>query len=101
MVNIFLNHKPQGPFFTISRNEVERLSIFPFRWIRYVMFAICGVHGDISMTPNGQPVNYNDTLLEDDAELYYIPSGLFLRLLLTLPTFVFLQKIVTLWTMRH
>jgi hypothetical protein len=75
MVNIRLNHQPQVPFLTISRNKIERLSISPFRWIHYVMFAICGAKGDISMAPDGPPVNYGDTLLEDDAELYYTPSG--------------------------
>jgi len=39
------------------------------------MFAICGAQGDISITPGGQPVIYDDTLLEDDARLYYTPLG--------------------------
>ena len=77
MIIIRLNHQPQVPFLTISRDDVERLSNSPFRWIRYVMFAICGARGDISMTPNGPPVNYDDILLEDDANLYYTPSGKF------------------------
>ena len=41
------------------------------------MFAICGARGDISMTPDGPPVNYDDILLEDGANLYYTPSGKF------------------------
>ena len=79
MINIRLNHhdQPQVPFLTIPRNDVKRLSNSPFRWIRYVMFAICGARGDISMTPDGPPVNYDDILLEDGANLYYTPSGKF------------------------
>jgi len=30
------------PILSIPRTDVERLAAFPFRWLRYVMFTICG-----------------------------------------------------------
>ena len=62
------------------------------------MFAICGARGDISMTPDGPPVNYDDILLEDSANLYYTPSGNFPSIFeviahLGLPTFVFSRRL--------
>ena len=106
MINIMLNHQPQVPFLTISRNEVERLSNSHFRWIRYVMFTICGARGNISMTPDGHPVNYDDTLLEYDTNLYYTPSGKFPSILEAhlahiLAHIRIFQEIVTLWTTRR
>ena len=107
MVNIMLNQQPQVPFLTISRDDVERLSNSPFRWIRYVMFAICGARGDISTTPDGQPVNYDDILLEDDANLYYTPSGKFPSIFEVIAVIAhrahicIFQEIVTLWTTRR
>ena len=68
------------------------------------MFAICGARGDISMTPNGPPVNYDDILLEDDANLYYTTSGKFPSIfeVIAHPAHICIfQEIVTLWTTRH
>ncbi|KAI0251428.1 hypothetical protein BJV78DRAFT_1211494, partial [Lactifluus subvellereus] len=47
-------------FLSISNNDVQRLSIHPFRWLRYVMFSICGARGDLSATPaDSPPVDYD------------------------------------------
>jgi hypothetical protein len=76
MVNIHLN--VDGPpllFLTIPNDDVRRLSICPYKWIRYVLFSICGARGDLSTAPNGQPVDYDSTSLADDIDLYYNPSG--------------------------
>jgi hypothetical protein len=37
-------------FLSIPRSDIERLAVSPFRWIRYVMFAICGARGDLRTT---------------------------------------------------
>jgi hypothetical protein len=75
MVNIYLNVAGTPlSFLAIPNSEVLRLSIRPYKWIRYVMFSICGARGDISTVPNGQPVNYNSTSLAD-VDLCYNPSG--------------------------
>jgi hypothetical protein len=75
MVDIYLNvHGSQIPFLSISNNDIERLSVHPFRWLRYVMFSICGAKGHLSATPNGPPVNYDSTSMSN-AIYYYNPSG--------------------------
>ena len=63
-------------FLSIPRNDVERLAELPFRWIHYVMFAICEVGGDLSTTPNGPAVDYENTEIPGDEHTYYYwPSG--------------------------
>ncbi|KAN0130746.1 hypothetical protein V8E53_011421, partial [Lactarius tabidus] len=77
MVNIHLN--VDGPpllFLTIPNDDVLRLSIRPYKWIRYVLFSICGARGYLSTAPNGQSVDYDSTSLSDDIDLYYNPSEL-------------------------
>ncbi|KAH9172932.1 hypothetical protein EDB89DRAFT_1961678 [Lactarius sanguifluus] len=61
---------------TIPNSEAERLSIYPFKWIRYVMFSICGAFGDLSpsLAPASPSVNYNSTSLSGAIDLYYNPS---------------------------
>lgn len=64
------------PILSISLSDVKRLAVSPFRWICYVMFVICGSQGDLSATPNGPSVNYNETELADaDSKYYYQPEG--------------------------
>ncbi|KAH9031358.1 hypothetical protein EDB85DRAFT_2089810 [Lactarius pseudohatsudake] len=78
MVNIYLNIDGSPlSLLTIPNTEAERLSIHPFKWIRYVMFTICGAFGDLSPSPapDGPSVNYNSTSLANDIDLYYNPSG--------------------------
>lgn len=75
MVEIYLNiHGSQAPFLSIPNSDVERLSQSPFKWLRYVMFSICGAPGDLSAMPNGPPVDYGSTLLANTM-YYYNPSG--------------------------
>jgi hypothetical protein len=61
-------------FLSIPRSDIERLAVSPFRWIRYVMFAICGARGDLRTTPNGPAVDYENTEIAN-GEYYYRPSG--------------------------
>ncbi|KAH9042299.1 hypothetical protein EDB84DRAFT_1576695 [Lactarius hengduanensis] len=78
MVNIYLNIDGSPLFLlTIPNTEAERLSIHPLKWIRYVMFSICGAFGDLSSSPapDGPSVNYDSTSLAGLIDLYYNPSG--------------------------
>jgi hypothetical protein len=68
----------QISFLSIPRSDIERLAKSPFRWIRYVMFAICGVGGDLHTTPDSpnSTVNYENTEIADNETiLYYRPLG--------------------------
>jgi hypothetical protein len=76
-IEIFLSiDENQMSFLSISRSDIERLAVSPFQWIRYVMFAICGARGDLSTTPNGPAVDYENTeIASDENTYYYRPSG--------------------------
>ena len=69
MVDIYLNYRepPKAPF----------LSNRPLRWLRYVMFSICGARGDLFRTPDptDDPVDYNTSLADLSTVIYYKPSG--------------------------
>ncbi|KAI0289867.1 hypothetical protein BC826DRAFT_1106805 [Russula brevipes] len=74
-IEIFLafpQPQPSIPILSIPRSDVERLAAFPFRWLRYVMFTICGARGDIC-TVNGPvtPVDYDETEIADDTNTYH------------------------------
>jgi hypothetical protein len=63
-------------FLSIPRSDIERLAVSPFRWICYIMFAICGAHGKLSTTFNGPAVDYKNTEIADEESTYYYqPSG--------------------------
>jgi hypothetical protein len=106
MVEIYLNiHRSQAPFLSIPDSDVQRLSKSPFKWLRYVMFSICGAPGDLSVMPDGPPVDYGTTLLPcknlPNSIYYYNPSGRVFWSIgdwhLVLTT---VQQIVSLWTMK-
>jgi len=74
MVDIHLNiPESRDPFISIPNSDVRRLSKRPFKWLRFVMFCICGARGDLSATPDGPPVDYDSTSFSD--VYYYNPSG--------------------------
>jgi hypothetical protein len=71
-IEIFLSFQGNTvSFLSIPRSDIDRLAVFPFRWIRYVMFSICGVGGDLLTTLNGLPVDYNRTEFADTENTYY------------------------------
>ena len=76
-IEILLNiDETQVSFLSIPRSDIERLAVFPFRWIRYVIFAISGARGDLSATPNGPAVDYETTEIAiEENTYYYRPSG--------------------------
>ena len=76
MIKIYLNcPRSQIPFLSIPLSDVLRLSIRPLKWLRYVMFSICGARGELSTGPEGPVVDYETTALVDDRIYYYITSG--------------------------
>ncbi|KAH9050864.1 hypothetical protein EDB83DRAFT_2226420 [Lactarius deliciosus] len=78
MVNIYLNVDGSTfLFLSIPDSDVRRLSIYPFKWLRFVVFSVCGARGRLSTTPGGPAIHYNSTSLNDIADLYYTPSGNF------------------------
>jgi hypothetical protein len=78
MLHIYLS-LPESPlpfpFLSIPFNDVQRLSIRPFKWLRYVMYSICGAKGDLFEMPEGPAVDYESTAIDDDIRYYYRPSG--------------------------
>lgn len=64
-------------FLSIPYDDVQRLSVRPFKWMRFVMFCVCGARGDLSATPDGPPVDYDSTSLADITEVYYKAQGKF------------------------
>jgi hypothetical protein len=76
-VNIYLHIEDRQVLaLSIPFSDIERLSVRPVKWLRFVTFAICGVRGDLSAMPNGPPVDYDSISLDDIAEAYYyIPEG--------------------------
>jgi hypothetical protein len=71
-IEIFLSFQGNTvSFLSIPRSDIDRLAVFPFRWIRYVMFSICGLGGDPLTTLNGLPVDYNRTEFADTENAYY------------------------------
>ena len=76
MVNIYLGiGDRQVLTLSIPLCDIERLSVRPLKWLRFVAFAICGARGDLSEMPNGPPVGYDSVTLADPiAEAYYYTS---------------------------
>ena len=76
MIKIYLTRVgSETPFLSIPLSDVQRLSIWPFKWLRYVMFCICGARGELSAGPAGPEVDYETTVLVDDSIYYYSTSG--------------------------
>jgi hypothetical protein len=60
----------------IPKSDIQRLSVRPLKWLRFVAFTVCGVRGDLAMAPNGPAVDYDISLTDAIAEdYYYIPDG--------------------------
>jgi hypothetical protein len=104
MVNIYLNVDGSPVcFLNVPNDDILRLSVRPYKWIRYVLFSICGAPGYLSTAPNGQPVDDDSTSLAGAIDLYYNPSGkvtLYIYNLLLTLLLLFLQRVVSSWTIR-
>ena len=58
-------------FLSIPIKDVKRLSVRPFKWLRFVVYCICGAPGQISAKARGDPVEYESTELADANVRYY------------------------------
>ncbi|KAH8994526.1 hypothetical protein EDB92DRAFT_1815046 [Lactarius akahatsu] len=63
------------PFLSIPLDDVQRLSIRPFKWLRYVLYSICGARGNLYARLGDPPVDYDSTELADHLIYFYEPSG--------------------------
>ena len=64
------------PALSIPRTDIERLSLCPLKWLRFATFAVCGAKGDLSATPGGEIVDYENVSFDNLADkYYYAPNG--------------------------
>jgi len=86
-VNIFLiENGGQSPFLSIPKGDIQRLTLSPHKWLRFVMFTICGAHGVLSTVPQGPPVDDNTRFTDICDAYYYTPDGeIPLAFVVTLP----------------
>ncbi|KAF9508726.1 hypothetical protein BS47DRAFT_1365765 [Hydnum rufescens UP504] len=62
---------------SIPHSKAQWLSHCPLKWLRYVMFAICGAKGDLCTDKEGNLVDYNFSLDDPLAEhYYYLPNDI-------------------------
>ena len=80
MVNIHLKREQNDEYMlalSIPLEDIQRLSIRPLKWLRFVTFAVCGVTGELSPTPNGPVIEYQNVGFDSLAdEYYYKPDGM-------------------------
>lgn len=61
---------------SIPRECIERFTLRPLMWLRFVTFAVCGAKGHISATQGGEIVDYENTAFNNLAnKYYYIPDS--------------------------
>lgn len=77
MVDIYLPIEDQQVLaLSIPFVDIERLSLRPVKWLRFLIFTICGIRGDLATTPNGPPVDYDTSTFDNIDEAYhFIPEG--------------------------
>ena len=71
VVTIFLENTP---FPSIPREDITRLSVLPHKWLKFVLFTICGAHGVLSATPGGPTVEDNTSHAGILPSYYYTPA---------------------------
>ncbi|KAI9465837.1 hypothetical protein BJY52DRAFT_1143807 [Lactarius psammicola] len=63
-VEIYLNvHGSRFSFLSVPLSDVQKVTIHPFKWLRFVMYSICGARGDLYATLDGPPVEYDSTAM--------------------------------------
>ena len=80
MVNVYLLKTDGGWIhcLAIPLEDIERLSLRPLKWLRFVIFTVSGAKGHLSDTPGGNVVDYENISLADlteDANYYFTPEG--------------------------
>ena len=87
MVNIHLKKEQNDEYMlalSIPLEDIQRLSIRPLKWLRFVTFTVCGATGELSPTPNGPALDYqnigrfdplaNDYYYKPDRMLHFLES---------------------------
>ena len=75
MVEVYLQvDGTKHPFLSIPNCDVQRLAIRPLKWLRFVMFCICGARGQLHALSDDSAVDYNSTTLSNDI-YWYKPQG--------------------------
>jgi len=79
MVNVHLLSSSRVWILAISvpLDDIQRLSVRPLKWLRFVTFTICGVTGKLATTKDGPSIVDYDSISFDDLtdDYYYIPDG--------------------------
>ena len=79
MVNIHLKREQNDEYMlalSIPLDDIRRLSILPLKWLRFVTFTVCGATGELSHTPNGPALDYQNIGSFDSlaSDYYYKPD---------------------------
>ena len=75
MVEIYLKiDETKIPFLSVPDHDALRLAIRPFKWLRLVMFCICGARGELHSMSDDSLVDYNSTTMADHG-YWYNPRG--------------------------
>jgi hypothetical protein len=71
-VHIFLDEGiAQTLLLSIPTGDIEGLSHSPHKWLKFVMFTICGTHRVLSATPGGTAVDDGTTFADMFQHYYY------------------------------
>ena len=75
MVKIYLKvDEMKIPFLSVPNDDTIRLAIHPFKWLRFIMFCICGVRGELHAMSDDSIVDYTSTTMADYV-YWYNPQG--------------------------
>jgi len=62
----------------IPLQDIDRLSLRPLKWLRYVTFTVVGARGNLFDAPDGNLVDYENVSIANIAEnanYYFVPDG--------------------------
>jgi hypothetical protein len=75
-VHIFLvDDDNTDTFLSIQKQDIQRLSVYPHKWFKFIMFAICGARGKLSVELKGPAVQDDVGFADICASYYYTPDG--------------------------
>jgi hypothetical protein len=82
MVNVFVKAEAAVDEWihtlAISLEDIDRLSLRPLKWLRFVTFTVVGARGHLFDAPDGNLVDYENVSLANIAEntnYYFAPEG--------------------------
>ena len=55
----------------IPHQDIKRLTIRPLKWLQFATFTVCGAKGDLSATPGGEIVDYENVSFNNLVDKYY------------------------------